>query len=76
MISLEVAAIDGDFHSLERVLTRPVIPIKRSNIGQQCELKQWRHLEDSNTGSRRNIRDAADRPGQSIYPDATRGTER
>ena len=46
VVSLEVTAIDGDFHSLERVLTRPSIPIKRPYIGQQCELKQWRHLPD------------------------------
>ena len=45
VVSLDVAAI-GDFHSLERVLTRPSIPIKRSNIGQQCELKQWRLLRE------------------------------
>ena len=46
VVSLEVAAIDGDFHSLERLLTRPSISIKRSNIGQEHELKQWRHLRD------------------------------
>ena len=46
VFSLELAVIEGDFHSLERVLTRPSIPIKISNIGQQCESKQWRHLGD------------------------------
>ena len=46
VVSLEWVA-KGGFHSLDRVLIRPSIPIKRSNIGQKCELTQWRHLRDS-----------------------------
>ena len=45
VVSLEVAAMDGDFHSPGECANH-TIDTKRSNIGQQCDLKQRRHLRN------------------------------